>query len=62
MLAGINIQDPDINDVAPKIMDVLNQRLQGAYMIISEDTPGDAKLRRISALSRQVNEVRRMTG
>lgn len=62
VLSQININDPDIQDVAPKIMDVLSQRLQGAYMTISEASPNDANLRRISALNRQVNEVRRMTG
>ncbi|KAK5122762.1 hypothetical protein LTR85_003677 [Meristemomyces frigidus] len=62
VLSQINMQDPDIMDVAPKIMDVLSQRLQGAYMTISEARPNDGNLRRISALNRQVMEVRRMTG
>ncbi|KAK4550819.1 hypothetical protein LTR36_000399 [Oleoguttula mirabilis] len=62
VLSQINMNDPDIMDVAPKIMDVLSQRLQGAYMHISEANPSDANLRKISALNRQVSEVRRMTG
>ncbi|TKA25565.1 hypothetical protein B0A50_05426 [Salinomyces thailandicus] len=61
VLGQMNTADPDICDVAPKIMDVLSQRLQGAYMELSEVNPRDARLRRISALNRQVNEVRRVT-
>ena len=43
-------------------MDVLSQRLQGAYMTISEGGPEEnaAALRRISGLHRQVVEVRRV--
>ncbi|WPH04026.1 Hypothetical protein R9X50_00691000 [Acrodontium crateriforme] len=62
VLSQINIKDQDIMDVAPKIMDVLGQRLQGAYMQISEANPNDIALRKISALNKQVNDVRRMTG
>ncbi|KAK5131332.1 hypothetical protein LTR08_000998 [Meristemomyces frigidus] len=61
VLSQINMKDHDIMDVAPKIMDVLSQRLQGAYMLISETNPGDHNLGRISALVRQVREVRRLT-
>merc|ERR1712070_700377 len=62
VLSQMNISDPDIRDVAPKIMDVISSRLQGAYMEMSESNPSDPRLRRLSALNRQVNEVRRVTG
>lgn len=61
VLSQINVQDPDVIDVAPGIMDVLSQRLQGAYMNISEANPSNAVLRKISEVNRRVNEVRRMT-
>ena len=61
VLSQIDMKDADIMDVAPKIMDVLSQRLQGAYMVISEDSPGDRNLVRISGLVRQVREVKRLT-
>ncbi|KAI7522768.1 hypothetical protein KC316_g19141, partial [Hortaea werneckii] len=61
VLSQMNISDPDIRDVAPKIMDVISSRLQGAYMEMSESNPSDPRLRRLSALNRQVNEVRRVT-
>lgn len=62
VLTQINMRDPDIMDVAPKIMDVLSQRLMGIYMNISEANPSDVKLRKISMLNRQVTEIRRLAG
>ena len=60
VLSNIDLNDEEIKDVASKIMDVLSQRLQGAYMNISERDPSEPALRRISALHRQVADVRRM--
>ena len=60
VLQQIDVRNEDIMDVAPKIMDVLTQRLQGAYMAISEARPSDPALRTISNLSRQVHEIRRV--
>ncbi|KAF7190126.1 hypothetical protein HII31_08457 [Pseudocercospora fuligena] len=60
VLQQVNVQDADIMDVAPKIMDVLSQRLQGAYMHISEQRPSDPLLKKISSINRSVQEVRRI--
>lgn len=61
IIASIDVSDADIMDVAPKIMDVLAQRMQGVYMQISESNPGDSPtLRTIAALNRQVKEIRRI--
>ncbi|KXT18552.1 hypothetical protein AC579_2270 [Pseudocercospora musae] len=60
VLQQVNVQDADIMDVAPKIMDVLSQRLQGAYMNISEQRPSDPLLKKISSINRSVQEVRRI--
>ena len=63
VLSNIDTEDQDIRDVAPRIMDVLSQRLQGAYMQISEETPAEAeRLRTVSALYKKVGEVRKMAG
>ncbi|KAK5702882.1 hypothetical protein LTR97_003828 [Elasticomyces elasticus] len=67
VLGMIDVRDEEIVDVAPKIMDVLMTRLQGAYMIVHEqsgwsDQEKNGLLRRISALNKRVVEVRRMTG
>jgi WD40 repeat protein/GGDEF domain-containing protein len=56
----LNHQDSDIRDVAPKIMEVLYQRLQGAYMQLAEMEPRDDNaLRKMVALTRQIADVRR---
>lgn len=62
VLSNINLQDPEIAAVAPKIMDVLLQRMQGAYMQIAESDPSDPALRRVSMLSRQISEIKNVTG
>lgn len=62
ILHTMDLKDDDIREVAPKIMDVLSQRLQGAYMSLSEADPGDPALKRISGLNRQVMEIKRLTG
>ncbi|KAK8171127.1 hypothetical protein BKA80DRAFT_305927 [Phyllosticta citrichinensis] len=58
----INPSDPDIMDVAPKIMDVLSTRLQGAYMQIAESDPHSQALRRIANLNKRTQELKAMTG
>ena len=62
MLDNINMEDEEIRDVAGKIMDVLGQRLQGAYMQIAEEDAGDARLRKIGNVYRRVGEVRKVAG
>lgn len=62
ILDTIDLKDEDIKEVAPKIMDVLSQRLTGAYMNISEANPSEPALKRISALNRQVVEIKRLAG
>lgn len=60
VLSNIDLKDADMKDMTPKIMDILSQRLQGAYMSISERSPNEPALKTISGLHRQVGEVRRM--
>lgn len=61
IIGFIDVQDPDIMDVAPKIMDVLGQRMQGLYMQVSESDPVDhGTLRTIAAVNRQIKEIRRI--
>ena len=62
VLDRLDMRDPEIADVAPKIMEVLSQRLQGCYMVRAEQDPQDVVLRRVSVLNRRVGEVRRMAG
>ena len=58
VFVSINPRDPDIREVAPKIMDVLSSRLQAAYMQIAESNPTDPVLRKISQLSRRARELK----
>ncbi|EMC96266.1 hypothetical protein BAUCODRAFT_33615 [Baudoinia panamericana UAMH 10762] len=63
VLSYIDLRDEEIRDVAPQIMDVLGQRLQGSYMVVSEQSPSDpAVLKKIAALHRQVKEIGRRAG
>ncbi|KAF2478678.1 hypothetical protein BDY17DRAFT_313959 [Neohortaea acidophila] len=60
----VEIEDADIKELAPKLMDVLSQRLQGAYMNLSETGGGDGPgiLKRIAELNRRVVEIGRVAG
>jgi hypothetical protein len=62
VLNQIDLRDQEIADVAPKIMDVLATRLQGAYMQASEDGGNPVVLKKIRELHRRVAEVRRVSG
>ncbi|CAI6333910.1 unnamed protein product [Periconia digitata] len=57
VLKNVNPHDPEIQDVVPKIMDVIRDRLTQAYMSLNESSPGDQSLRRISTLVTRVNEL-----
>ncbi|QIX01390.1 hypothetical protein AMS68_006907 [Peltaster fructicola] len=60
VLDNMDINDPEIRDVIPKIMDVLITRLQGAYMQIAESQPTDQDiLRKLASLNRQIGEIRK---
>ncbi|KAI9873158.1 MAG: hypothetical protein M1830_000760 [Pleopsidium flavum] len=58
VFATIDPRDPEIREVAPKIMDVLSQRLEGQYMRIAEADPRDPVLRKIPPLTRQARELK----
>ena len=62
ILSSIQLDNEDIADVAPKIMDVISQRLQGAYMNMAEANARDPLLKQVSNLTKQANEVRRLAG
>ncbi|KAL3477953.1 hypothetical protein BJX99DRAFT_225155 [Aspergillus californicus] len=52
-LQTVNLVDPDILEVAPRIMDILIQRLDGLYMSVAKDSPHDPILRRIAPIVRR---------
>ena len=51
-------KDPEIMEIAPRLMDVIIQRLESVFMRIAELHPGDPVLRKIPALTRQARELR----
>lgn len=51
------MQDAEIAAVAPKIMNVLLSRIQGAYMARAESNPADPVLRKFSSLSKQISDI-----
>lgn len=57
VLVLICLQDPEIHDVLPKIMEVIKERLTHAYMRINETSPGDQSIRRIATLVKRVGEL-----
>lgn len=50
-------QEPELQEVGPRIMDLLSRRLQGAFMTVAERDPTNPELRRISALARQASAL-----
>ncbi|KAK2735712.1 hypothetical protein FQN57_001161 [Myotisia sp. PD_48] len=55
---SVNVQDPDINEVTPRIMDVLIHRLETLYMSIAENKPQDPVLRRIPPLTNWARDLK----
>lgn len=58
VFASVDPYDPELRDVAPRIIDVLSQRLEGEYMRIAEGNSHDPSLRKIAALARQARELK----
>ena len=54
----ITYQDPEIREVAGKILDVLSQRLESEYMRIAENDSQSPALRKIPGLARHARELR----
>lgn len=52
------MQDADIREVAPKIMDILTQRLETLYVATAQSNTHDPIIRRIAPLSRRARELR----
>ncbi|PLB45420.1 hypothetical protein P170DRAFT_512118 [Aspergillus steynii IBT 23096] len=57
VLQTVNPMDPDIIEVAPRIMSVLLQRLETLYMSIAQNAPHDPILRKIPPLSRRARAL-----
>lgn len=58
---SVNPRDPEISEVAGRILEVLSQRLEGEYMRIAEEEPQNPALRKIPGLARQARELKSYT-
>ncbi|KAL4898321.1 hypothetical protein BDV59DRAFT_166644 [Aspergillus ambiguus] len=58
VLQTINLQDKDIREVAPRIMEILLQRLNALYMDVVKVNPHDPITRKIAMLSRRVRDLK----
>ena len=54
-------QEPEIREIAGRILEVLSQRLEGEYMRIAEEEPQNPALRKIPGLARRSRELRSYT-
>ncbi|KUL85259.1 hypothetical protein ZTR_08973 [Talaromyces verruculosus] len=58
VLQTVNLVDSDIREVAPQIMDIFIQRLDGLYRTVVEANPHDPLLRKIPPLVRRARDLR----
>ncbi|KAJ5584154.1 uncharacterized protein N7459_003954 [Penicillium hispanicum] len=57
VLQNVNLRAPDVRELAPRIMEVLSNRLNVLYMSVVERNPHDPILRLVARLSRRVREL-----
>ncbi|KXG52666.1 uncharacterized protein PGRI_079220 [Penicillium griseofulvum] len=57
VLQNVNPRDTDLREVAPRILDIMSQRLNTLYMSVVEHNPHDPILRLISPLARRAREL-----
>jgi len=55
--SNISFQDTDLTEVAPRILDIMSQRLNNLYMSVVERNPHDPILRLIAPLARRAREL-----
>ena len=58
MNTNIVVQDPDIRELVPRIMDIISQRLQSLYMQVADTDASNVALKRIFALNKRAMELK----
>ncbi|KAG8526286.1 uncharacterized protein KY384_000279 [Bacidia gigantensis] len=61
VLSCLDPHQPEIQQVLRKVLDVISQRLQTAYIEIAEEQPNNTSLRLIAKLTRQSRELMNLT-
>ncbi|KAJ5576375.1 hypothetical protein N7535_003301 [Penicillium sp. DV-2018c] len=57
VLQNVNPRDPDLREVAPRILDILTQRLDKLYRSVIERNPHDEILRLLAHLARRARDL-----
>ncbi|KAJ5343319.1 hypothetical protein MYU51_021483 [Penicillium brevicompactum] len=57
VLQNVDPRDTDLKEVAPRILDIMSQRLNNLYMGVVERNPHDPILRHIAPLARRAREL-----
>ncbi|CAG8007673.1 unnamed protein product [Penicillium salamii] len=57
VLQNVDPRDTDLREVAPRILDIMSQRLNNLYMNVVERNPHDPILRLIAPLARRAREL-----
>ncbi|CAG7937496.1 unnamed protein product [Penicillium olsonii] len=57
VLQSVDARDTDLREVAPRILDIMSQRLNNLYMGVVERNPHDPILRHIAPLARRAREL-----
>ncbi|RHZ56479.1 hypothetical protein CDV55_105340 [Aspergillus turcosus] len=59
VLQSVDLRDPDIHEVAPRIIEILTQRLNTLYMEVALNNPHSPVIRKLGPINRRLQELSR---
>ncbi|KAH1511980.1 hypothetical protein V6Z96_008562 [Aspergillus fumigatus] len=57
VLQSVDLRDPDIHEVAPRIIEILTQRLNTLYMEVASNNPHSPVIRKLGPINRRLQEL-----
>ncbi|GFF56051.1 uncharacterized protein C20G4.08 [Aspergillus udagawae] len=57
VLQSVDLRDPDIHEVAPRIIEILTQRLNTLYMEVASNNPHSPVIRKLGPINRRLHEL-----
>jgi hypothetical protein len=57
VLQSVDLRDPDIHEVAPRIIEILTQRLNTLYMEVVSNNPHSPVIRKLGPINRRLQEL-----
>ncbi|RHZ50346.1 uncharacterized protein CDV56_104200 [Aspergillus thermomutatus] len=57
VLQSVDLRDPDIHEVAPRIIEILTQRLNTLYMDVASNNPHSSVIRKLGPINRRLQEL-----